>query len=130
MMAARKIPELFQLLLAHGGDDQPADEQRLERLIEDGDLAEVEGLLQRRPDLIRKPARVLGRRDTHGPASRANRAMADLLLRLGARVPTVTKWGPYYYFKHYEMAAYLLERGNGREPHELASVHGAASRIG
>ena len=126
MMAARKIPELFQLLLAHGGDDQPGDEQRLERLIEDGDLVEVERLLQRRPDLIRNPHAFWGEGILTDSASRSNRAMADLLLRLGARVPTVTKWGPYYYFKHYEMAAYLLERGmdaNHMNWHRFTVLH-------
>jgi ankyrin repeat protein len=37
--------------------------------------------------------------------------MVELLLRLGARVPDVAKWGRAYYFKHYDIAACLLERG-------------------
>jgi len=52
--------------------------------------------------------------------------MVDLLLRLGARVPTVTKWGPNYYFKHYEMAAYLLRRGmdaNHMNWHRFTVLH-------
>jgi ankyrin repeat protein len=52
--------------------------------------------------------------------------MVDLLLRLGARVPTVTKWGPYYYFKHYDMAAYLLSRGvdaNHMNWHRFTVLH-------
>jgi len=117
MMHARKVPELFQLLLAHGGDEASGDEQRLERLIGDGDLAEVERLIRQRPDLIRNERAFWSEGILTGPASKPNREMADLLLRLGARVPTVTKWGPYYYFKHYEMAAYLL--GRGMDPNHM-----------
>jgi len=126
MMHARKVPELFQLLLAHGGDEASGDEQRLERLIGDGDLAEVERLIRQRPDLIRNERAFWSEGILTGPASKPNREMADLLLRLGARVPTVTKWGPYYYFKHYEMAAYLLRRGmdpNHMNWHRFTILH-------
>lgn len=34
-----------------------------------------------------------------------------MLLRLGARILRVTKWAPYYYFKHEATAAFLLEQG-------------------
>jgi ankyrin repeat protein len=34
-----------------------------------------------------------------------------MLMRLGARVPPVSKWAPYYYFKHEATAAFLLEQG-------------------
>jgi ankyrin repeat protein len=37
--------------------------------------------------------------------------MLALLIRHGARVPKVTKWGRYYYFKHTETAAFLLDHG-------------------
>jgi ankyrin repeat protein len=34
-----------------------------------------------------------------------------MLMRLGARVPPVSKWAPYYYFKHEATAAFLLDHG-------------------
>ena len=34
-----------------------------------------------------------------------------MLLRLGATVPRVSKWAPYYYFKHEATAAFLLKHG-------------------
>lgn len=37
--------------------------------------------------------------------------MIDLLLDLGAHVPQVAKWAPYYYFKHLDVAKRLLEAG-------------------
>ena len=45
------------------------------------------------------------------PANRAHQQMLELLIRFGARVPDVAKWGRAYYFKHDDIAAFLLERG-------------------
>ena len=42
--------------------------------------------------------------DNHWP-------MIELLMRYGARVPDMTKWCREYYFKHYDTAAFLMERG-------------------
>jgi len=52
-----------------------------------------------------------------------------LLLRYGARVPNVTKWGRYYYFKHDEIAKLLLERGmnpNHMNWHHVTLLHDMA----
>ena len=129
-MLARKDPELFQLMLAHGGDEQPDDESQLERLIDDESAADVERLLQRRPDLIQDERAYWCEGILTGPTSKPSRPMVDLLLRLGARVPTVTKWGAYYYFKHYDMAAYLLGRGvdpNHMNWHRFTVLHHVAA---
>lgn len=40
-----------------------------------------------------------------------------MLLRLGARVPAVSKWAPNYYFKHEATAAFLLD--NGMDPNHM-----------
>lgn len=114
---ARKDPELFELLAAHGGHLESTDEERLERLIGEGNLAEVERVLQRRPDLVHNECAFWSEGLLAGPASAPNRDMVALLLRHGARVPTVTKWGRYYYFKHTEMVAFLLD--HGMSPHHM-----------
>ena len=56
-----------------------------------------------------------------GLANRGNRAMIELLIRYGARVPDVSKWGRYYYFKHTEIARLLLE--NGMNPNHMNWHH-------
>lgn len=45
------------------------------------------------------------------PANRNERPMIELLMSYGARVPDMSKWCQAYYFKHYDMAAYLLNHG-------------------
>jgi ankyrin repeat protein len=50
-------------------------------------------------------------------------------MRCGARVPDVTKWGRYYYFKHTDVARYLLEHGmnaNHRSWQEVTLLHDMA----
>ena len=63
------------------------------------------------------------------PANRRNRPMLELLLRHGARVPDMTKWGRTYYFKHYEIAVFLMEHGmnpNHMNCHRTTLLHDMA----
>ena len=39
--------------------------------------------------------------------------MIAFLMRLGATVPPVSEWAPFYYFKHESTAAFLLDHGMG-----------------
>ena len=52
-----------------------------------------------------------------GPAHDGRHDVIAMLMRLGARVPKVSKWAPYYYFKHEATAAFLLE--NGMDPNHM-----------
>jgi ankyrin repeat protein len=47
--------------------------------------------------------------------------MLELLMRYGARVPDVSKWAPEYYFKHYDVAAFLM--ANGMHPNHMSWQH-------
>ena len=130
ILFARKDPELHRLLLAHGGIDAPSPREQLERLIDDQDLAGVEELLKANPGLVHDPSAYWGEGILAGPANGRNQAMLALLIRYGARVPTVTKWGRSYYFKYVENVAFLLERGmdaNHMNWHHLTMLHHVAS---
>jgi uncharacterized protein len=53
-----------------------------------------------------------------------------MLMRFGARVPPVSKWAPYYYFKHEATAALLLDRGmdpNHMNWHRFTLLHHMAA---
>jgi len=110
MMHALKDPELYALLRAHGGIDEPSEREQLQREIGD-DVKATEILLKRNPSLIRDEAAFWNEGILAGPARDGNHAMLELLLRHGATVPTVSKWGRYYYFKHTDTAALLLKHG-------------------
>ena len=100
-----------RLLLEHGAHDEISDLKQLETLIDDHEFAAVENFLQRNPTLVRNAMAFWGEGILASPANRGSREMIELLMRYGARVPEVSKWGPQYYFKHTEIATLLLERG-------------------
>ena len=62
--------------------------------------------------------------------TQATTTLIALLIRLGARVPLVSKWAPYYYFKHEATAAFLLDHGmdpNHMNWHRLTLLHHMAA---
>ena len=127
---ARKDPELLALLRAHGGRDEPSDRERLEQLITDGDVAGADRWLTAHPTLVSDDAAFWTEGLLAGPANAGDHAMLEMLIRHGARVPTVTKWGRFYYFKHTDTAAFLLQHGmnpNHMNWHYTTLLHHVAS---
>jgi hypothetical protein len=87
---ARKDPELLALLRAHGGRDQSSDRERLEQLINDGDVAGADRWLMEHPSLVSDEAAFWSEGLLAGPANGGNHGMLEMLIRHGARVPNVT----------------------------------------
>lgn len=98
-----------------------AERERFQRLVNNDAIPEVEELLTRRPELALDEFASWSEGILSMPANRGNRRMLELLLKHGAQVPQVTKWGAWYYFKHYEIAAFLIERG--MSPHHMNCHH-------
>lgn len=74
-------------------------------------LKEVERLLTGRPQLARNEMSSWAEGVLMMPAKGGDRPMLELLIGYGAQVPTVSKWGRFYYFKHTDIAAFLLSTG-------------------
>ena len=96
-----------------GHIDFPPDEDRtrLEKLIGADAVHAVEGVLDHRPDLVHDELIFWAEGILSSVANRKRRKMLELLLARGARVPDIAKWGRFYYFKHADIGALLLERG-------------------
>ena len=108
---ARRDPELLELLRAHGGRVESSDRERLEQLIIDGDVVGADRWLTEHPSLVGDDAAFWSEGLLAGPANGGSHAMLEMLIHHGARVPTVSKWGRFYYFKHTDTAELLLQRG-------------------
>jgi len=67
-------------------------------------------LLAERPDLARNELSSWAEGVLMMPANRRNRALLEVLLLHGARVPLMSKWARFYYFKHDDIATFLMER--------------------
>ena len=91
--------------------EQDAEQLRFDRAVHDGKRRDVERLLASRPELARNELSSWAEGVLMMPAKRRDRPMLDLLLEHGAQVPEMSKWGRFYYFKHDDIAALLLEHG-------------------
>ncbi|SDW11378.1 ankyrin repeat domain-containing protein [Paenibacillus sp. CF384] len=108
---AQQLPKLKDLLLKYGAEENNGDLELFERLVADNEILDVELLLKEQPDLAKQANAFWGEGILSVPANNGHREMLQLLIRYGARVPDVSKWGRAYYFKHYEFGALLLYCG-------------------
>ena len=125
----RESPEMRELLLAYGAVEEVRPFEDLAKLFDDNNLEELEQRLKERGGLEGQDIASWGEGILAGPANRGNREMIELLIRYGARVPDVSKWGRYYYFKHTEIARVLLQHGmnpNHCNWHHVTLLHDMA----
>jgi hypothetical protein len=102
-----------------GGIDHGKDEiqKRFEERVDKSDHAGAEAILKEHPELACYEFAFWGEGIMAVPAKRADRRMLEILIGHGARVPKLSKWGARYYFKHYEIAKFLLD--NGMDPDHM-----------
>jgi ankyrin repeat protein len=142
----RGYGEIAALLEEHGAradPDRPGDEsghieykmdferRRFQRLVGANAVSLVEEMLQRRPELAADPFAFWSEGVLMTPAGNHHRAMIEVLMKYGARVPALSKWGAEYYFKHEDLAAFFLERGmdpNHMNCHHTTLLHEMARR--
>jgi hypothetical protein len=109
--------------------EQDADQLRFDRAVHDGKRKDVERLLAARPELARNELSSWAEGVLMMPANRRNRALLEVLLVHGARVPLMSKWARFYYFKHHDIATFLMERGmspHHRTWHGVTLLHDMA----
>jgi len=109
--------------------EQDADQLRFDHAVHDGKRKDVERLLAERPDLARNELSSWAEGVLMMPANRRNRSLLEVLLLHGARVPLMSKWARFYYFKHDDIAAFLMERGmspHHRTWHGVTLLHDMA----
>lgn len=96
-----------------GRIDYGYDEEqvRFQEIVDKGDIDTARSMLANRPDLATLETANWGEGMIATAANGNDRAMVELLLEYGASVPDLSKWGARYYFKHLDMARFLLENG-------------------
>lgn len=96
-----------------GAIDYEKDETqtKFQQLVNDRQHAEVETMLQDRPELALDETAFWGEGILYMPAKLGDHHMLEILMDHGARCPEISKWGARYYFKNYLTARFLLERG-------------------
>ena len=127
---AARDAALTALLQAHGGRQPTSERDRVARLVNSGRMDEAEQLLRANPEWLDDDEAGWGDGILAGPAREGRHDVIAMLMRLGARVPPVSKWAPYYYFKHEATAALLLDRGmdpNHMNWHRFTLLHHMAA---
>jgi len=108
-----------------------AIQNEFQEAVNKSDLSGAERMLKAHPDLVQERSHFWGEGIMAVPANRGDRPMLELLLRYGAQVPDLLKWTQAYYFKHYEIAEFLMD--NGMNPdvmnwHEVRLLHDMAQK--
>lgn len=82
-----------------------------EETIDKGFIDDAENLLKVNPELVHDETFFWGEGIMMMPTKDNNLQMVELLLSYGAKVPLLLKWAQYYYFKHADMATFLMDKG-------------------
>ncbi len=103
----------------------------LQKAVDKEDLATTEKLLKTHPGLAEYEFYFWGEGILTFAAKHYNRAMVDLLLQYGAKIPAILKWGQFYYFERLDGAAYMMEKGmdpNTQSWHGVTLLHDMAQK--
>jgi ankyrin repeat protein len=124
-------PDLRDDIKDSGEIDYGKDERRrrFETLVDTGATGAAEEMLRDRPELAFDEFAFWSEGLLSMPAHGRQHEMIDLLLRHGAQVPEMTKWGREYYFKHFDTAVFLMDRDmspHHRNCHGTTLLHGMA----
>ena len=111
--------------------ERTVHQNEFQEAVDKGDLPGTERILKTHPDLVQDRGYFWGEGIMAVPANRGDRPMLELLLRYGAKVPDLLKWTQAYYFKHYEIAGFLMNNGmnpNVMNWHEVRLLHDMAQK--
>lgn len=86
-------------------------ELEFERVVDEEDLVRAEQILIEHPEFALDNTFFWGEGILLFAAKENNRAMLDLLMSYGAKVPSVLKWTQFYYFERIDGATYMMEKG-------------------
>jgi ankyrin repeat protein len=106
-------------------------QQEFEKAVEDEDLAKTEKILRHHPGFAKDETYFWGEGILTFAAKENNRAMIDLLMKFGARIPAILKWTQFYYFEHDDGAAYMMQKGMSPDTmswHHVTILHDMAQK--
>ncbi len=96
-------------------------EKHFEEAVDKEDIEDVGKLLKVNPELVHNETFFLAEGILMRPTNDHNLQMVELLMSYGAKVPMILKWTQAYYFKHLDIATYLMD--NGMNPGVMSCHH-------
>ncbi len=126
---ARKHPAIYELVVAHGAREKVTPQELVHNAISDNDVVAVDRLLTEHPHVALDPEMFWGEGIMVIAARDGRMEMLECLMKHGAKVPDVSKWGASYYFKQLEIGRFLLQHGmspNHQNWHRMTLLHDMA----
>ena len=108
-----------------------AIEKEFQKSVDELDLEKTESMLKEHPEFVQDDSFFWGEGILMMPAKYNSPHMVELLIKYGAKVPRILKWTQFYYFKHYEMARLVMEKGmdpNTMSWHHVTILHDMAQK--
>jgi ankyrin repeat protein len=99
--------------------------------VDRNDLEYTELILKDHPEFAKDQTYFWGEGILTFAAKGNQRAMADLLISYGAKVPEILKWTQKYYFERLDGATYMMEKGmnpNTMSWHHVTILHDMAQK--
>jgi ankyrin repeat protein len=95
------------------------------------DVTQVEHILKKHPEFVLDDTWFWGEGVLLFAVKHNNRRLIDLLIKHGAKVPSLLKWAQFYYFERFENAQYIMEKGmdpNTMSWHRVTLLHDMAQK--
>ena len=106
-------------------------QQEFEDVVHKNDLTKTTEILKLHPEFALDETFFWGEGILMKPVQHEERALTELLLSYGARVPNILKWTQAYYFKFYNSATHIMEHGMNPDTmswHHVAILHDMAQK--
>ena len=101
--------------------DMSNEQKEFQRAVNHNENAKAREILEQHPEFAKDNSLSWYEGVLMMPSNRQNKELLEMLLGYGATVPKMSKWGRAYYFKHYEIAKFLLQ--NGMDPNHTTWHH-------
>lgn len=86
-------------------------QKEFEEAVDKNDLNKTKHILKQHPEYAPDETYFWGEGILMMPAKENHREIIELLISYGAKVPDILKWTQAYYFKRYDGAAFMMEKG-------------------
>jgi len=111
--------------------NRTGEQTEFEKAVGEGDVEKTKKMLEQYPEFATDETYFWGEGILTFAAKENNRAMIDLLMSYGAKVPAILKWTQFYYFEHDEGADYMMQKGmdpNTMSWHHVTILHDMAQK--
>jgi len=106
--------------------NKPEEAIAFQKAVNRDEVKRIKEILKDHPEFVHDDTFFWGEGILMMPAKDGKIKLLELLMSYGAKVPAMSKWGRFYYFKHYKVSEFLIKNGmdpNHKTWHEVRLLH-------